>query len=696
MRSPRKWLWLAPFCLAHAGSRLLAAEPAEGLVATYVVKEASGPAWSDVVVEPNVALSVPAGFPPTPFLPALPTRAQAGDTVRPGKFQVAWTGYLSAELRTAYEFVAVLNGGLELEINGKKVFQATSAGAASRPSPPVTLNKGLNQFRAAYTSPDQGDAFLRLLWREAEEGTVLEPVDRRFFSHPTPQPTLDARDRLRLGREVLFEYRCLKCHAEPISAAVPDASMDAPSFEGIGSRRAYDWMRQWILHPQALRPSAFMPRLLNDENAADESVALAAFLSSQTSIRDHPASVRASKVDAQNGRKLFDSLLCTACHNPPDTPKADPTKITLNHVRQQFTAGSLQSFLLEPERHFAWIRMPNFRLSAVEAQQLAAFLEQSAGPAPDITAPNSPAILARGKHLLQTRGCLNCHPMDLPNEYEAPTLSSLKPEAWTKGCLADQPPADPRVPIFQLAPREKAALRAFAATDRSALGRQCDTEFAERQSRLLKCTGCHGRHEGFPPFEILGAKLKPEWIDAFLSGQIQYKPRPWLPARMPEFKTPAPYLARGLVRQHGFPPSTPPAPPIDLAAAAIGRKLAGPDGGFNCVSCHSVGPVKATQVFESEGVNLAHSASRLLHAYYHRWVLNPLQIDAQTKMPAFFDQGRSPLIEIFDGDAEKQIEAIWQVPSARRQNAVSTPATVSLENANQNPSPRPTYPKSNL
>jgi hypothetical protein len=44
-------------------------------------------------------------------------------------------------------------------------------------------------------------------------------------------------------------------------------------------------------------------------------------------------------------------------------------------------------------------------------------------------------------------------------------------------------------------------------------------------------------------------------------------------------------------------------------------------------------------------------------------------------MPVYFDEGRSPLTEVLDGDAEKQIDAIWQylrlgrdIPPPRAEN----------------------------
>ena len=129
---------------------------------------------------------------------------------------------------------------------------------------------------------------------------------------------------------------------------------------------------------------------------------------------------------------------------------------------------------------------------------------------------------------------------------------------------------------------------------------------------------------------------------------------------MPAFKSRAAFLAPGLAAQHGFPPQSSSEPPINNELAKIGQKLVGKDGGFSCISCHGVGKLEAMEVFESEGINLAYSYERLLPAYYRRWVRNPLSIDPQTKMPVYFDEGKSPLTEVLGGDAEKQMDAIWE------------------------------------
>ena len=103
-----------------------------------------------------------------------------------------------------------------------------------------------------------------------------------------------------------------------------------------------------------------------------------------------------------------------------------------------------------------------------------------------------------------------------------------------------------------------------------------------------------------------------------------------------------------------------PKPTYYDALAKVGHKLNGKDGGLSCISCHGVNAQPAAEVFESEGINLGHTAARLQRSYFFRWMRLPAGVDPQTKMPAFWDDsGKSPLTEILDGDAEKQINAVW-------------------------------------
>lgn len=602
---------------------------------------------SDTLVTPGISLYVEAGRSPTPFLPAAP-------------FSADWTGWIASEIRDQYAFQADLNGELKLEINGAPVWEAAAApGTNARPSRPFRLNKGTNAFKLHYAGPPRGDAWIRLSWTTRE--FPPEPVAPAALSHP-PDPDIQIADRLRLGRELFIEFRCARCHAgPPPAAALPDLAIDAPDFDGIGSRRNADWLARWIADPASLRPSAHMPRLLHGPGAREDAESAAAFLASlkSGSAPGEPPSPSAELAGA--GKKLYETLHCLACHNTPGTTENDPQKISFGHVREKFPPGALEAFLARPGAHYTWTRMPDFRLSAEEAARLAAWLQSEAGPPPGKTPTADAAAVQRGKKVVQTAGCLNCHTLNLDNEFKARPLADLPPSAWTRGCLADKAETGSKAPEFPFTGPQRDALRAFGATDRASLTRHVPAEFATRQAAILRCAECHGKFEGFPPFEILGEKLRPEWMGAFIAGEVAYKPRPWIEARMPAFPRYAAGLAAGLAEAHGLPPIAGAEPAVDQEAAGVGRKLVSANGGFFCVSCHAVGKTAAMQVFESNGVNLAYTGARLRKSYFQRWVRNPLRIDPITKMPAYFDsEGHSQLVDFYNGDAEKQIDAIWQ------------------------------------
>ena len=628
----------------------------------------NGSTVSDLSTVPNVWLYVGAGKSPTPFLPA-------------GKFTTTWEGFLNAELRSTYLFQAVLNGSLEVEINGAVAIETESGGGASPLTKPVQLSKGPNPFRATFTSPVRGDALVRLGW--TEKGTNTAPIADSAFTHTTTPELARAAERY-LGRELFFESRCVKCHTgASADAAVPELQMDAPSLEGIGARRHFEWMARWILDPKSVRPAAHMPKLLHGTKAKEDAEAIAAYL---FWLKDEPLTkFSAPLVTRQNTpaegdgapssgepKPLYERLHCAGCHNPPDATEIDPKKLSQKGIGTKFPQGKLAAFLRAPEAHYAWTRMPNFRLSEAEAKELEAYLLGASEKPKAVTAPADPATIGRGKSLLQTAGCLNCHKgLKLDYQFKAPPLDALvsshrkdRQKLPPGDCLGATPAAD-----YGFTGGQRAALDLFTLDGLPSLTRHVPAEFAQRQTRLLNCSACHGQIDLVPPLEILGGKLKPEWAAEFIAGDIPHKIRfdahpkgePWVAARMPGFKTRATWLAEGLAELHGYPPKSPAEPPVDMDLAKAGQKLVGKDGGFSCVSCHAVGPLLALEVFESEGVNFAWSADRLQPDYYRRWIRNPLAIDPQTKMPVYFDEeGRSPLTEILDGNGDRQLDAVWE------------------------------------
>jgi cytochrome c551/c552 len=662
---------------------------------------------SDTMVLPNLWLYAEDGKPATPFLPA-------------GKFTAVFEGIILGELRANYFFKAEeLGGSLKLEINNTVVLDTSAPGTLSKS---VQINKGANRVQATFTSASQGDSFVRVGW--TEKGTNVNPIPNSWIAHRNT-PELKKTELVYLGRELFLEHRCAKCHTEKFPSPVPELAMDAPAFDGIGTRRNYEWLAKWILDPKSTRASVHMPKLLHGAKAKEDAEAVADYLSSLTNLASSVSSIRVknlhyivtdfentnavhylpshkavSEISKRSGvnakatlgdgteppadqnqerKAIFERLHCTGCHNAPDRKDVDSTKISLKHVAQKFSQGSLVKFLQAPEDGFSWIRMPNFKLADAEAKDLAEFLLKNADkPAPPQVLDRK-SNAAHGRDLVQSAGCLNCHATaNLENKFHAPSLAKLAKEA--KGCLAGPGARPAKAPDFAFDTREREALVAFVKTDFASLSRHAPLEFATRETRSLNCTACHGQIDLVPSLDVLGGKLKPEWAKDFIAGfpfkvraDIHPKGELWVEARMPAFRSRAALLAEAMAMQQGYPPTTTAEGVIDEEAAKIGHKMIGKDNGLSCISCHAVNDLPALEVFESEGINLGLTSARLVKPYFFRWMRSPLAVDPTTKMPAYFEDGRSALTDYYDGDAEKQINALYQY--IRQGDKMAAPAT---------------------
>ncbi|MCE9609083.1 MAG: c-type cytochrome [Chthoniobacter sp.] len=669
-------LLTAPLHAQDRAARIVAPQskpaPTPGVALTF---SASGS--TDTRTARLVALEVPAGQPAATFLPT-------------GPFAARWEADILSDLRAEFSFAAEVQGAVKVTLNSAVILE----GSARVESLPVKLQKGANRLVVDFTSPAKGDALLRLLWSSKE--FPWEPVPPTVFQHDANLPALRAGTALRDARLLFAQLRCTACHdAAGLLPAkgegMPELAQDAPQFGELGAKFNEPWLAAWINDPHAIRPHALMPKVFPgkpgeiDQRAAD----LAAYfvsLGGQAEEKPQDSALIAP------GGALFANLGCIACHSRPDADadaKDEFDRIPLTHVRAKWAANKLTAYLKDPAQSFAWNRMPHFRLSDDEAAKLTAYLflsakrEFPAGPKGDAT---------RGSQLLVSSGCLNCHAGLLPTT--APTFAVMAKTGWTKGCLGPDAAARGKAPDFALTPAQREALVAFAATGLGSLKQDVPAEFAERQIANLRCTACHARdgqasvwsqlesemeplkaaaplEEGegkpvattvLPALTWLGEKLHPAWMAQFIAGHGKDKPRPWLIARMPGFPAGvADGLAAGLSHSHGFPLTDPAPAAPDAAKLKAGATLLTENGGFNCVQCHGLGDRAATAVFEAPGPNFALTRERIRPHYFHRWLLFPTRIDAETKMPRFADDsGKTPITEFFDGKASEHYDAIWQ------------------------------------
>lgn len=577
----------------------------------------------DALVVPNAAFYIPAGSAP-------------GSLLEPGEFEAEMTGFVSVDLRGLYAFQLEASGSAELLINGQQILSMTAPGK-SEVSRRVRLNKGTNALMLKLTPPNNGAAQVRLFWKPRNVAKPV-PIPAGALKHDEADAELRNANLVRAGAMAFAEYRCARCHAVE-EGGWREFEMDAPSLEGIGSRLRQEWMEEWIADPQKVRPGARMPRTVSREDAADIAAHLASLALS--------GPVNSKSGNAGNGEKLYSTLQCGTCHDGDE-----PRQISLRTVSRKFQPGAIADYLLDPQAHYRWNPMPNFKLAKSEAADLEAFLFPPV--AAEVTRPGS----VRGRALMESSGCVKCHGGAAATDSRSPTLKQIA-TAPEKGCLD---PANDHSPRYTFAESERQALGAFVAGARaSGMPMDSPIETAMRRSEALRCASCHDRADGVIRLELIGGKLKPEWAEAFLRDAVPYKPRPWLAARMPSFSMHARDLAAGLAALHGLPPESRKEGALSLEQAGVGAKLISAAGGFSCVACHAVGASSGAMVVESPGINLAYAAERLQKGFFHRWILNPLALDPTTKMPVYFDEnGQSQLVEILEGDGEKQIEAMWQ------------------------------------
>jgi mono/diheme cytochrome c family protein len=534
----------------------------------------------------------------------------------------------------------------------------------------VRLKKGANPIVVRYAAPADGPAALRLYW--AERTNPAEPIPPTVLTHDASDAELIGHLKLRAGRELFAKLRCAKCHTS--DSAMPEAMADAPSLAGVGSRLRADWMARWIDDPGAVRHDASMPRVFPpaDPRGADVAAYLATLKAGDPSDKDFAVT------ESARGARLFTGLGCIACHSFEDGKRN-----SLAGAKQKFFAGSLVSYLRDPQAHYAWNPMPDFQLSDDEARQLSAYIWSRAAGEP-LPKNLRSASAARGKELFASSGCVNCHAVEEQERDGARTKIRV-----VRGCLAADDAGRGAAPDFALTEPQRAALAAVVEAGPSSVGHDTPADFADRQMRALNCVACHtldaqldtwsglkdeiatiqstaardelAGDQSRPSLTWAGERLRTDWMARFIAGSIEEKPRPWLAARMPSFgETRGTLLAKGLALHHGIlPGASDPEPPIDEELAAVGRRLVGKEKGFSCVTCHAVGAAPAISPFEAYGPNFTLTADRMRHDFYTRWVRNPQRYEPGTRMPQYADMdGKTSFRDVFEGDAAKQFEAI--------------------------------------
>ena len=471
------------------------------------------------------------------------------------------------------------------------------------------------------------------------------------------------------GKVWIDALGCVACHDD---GSRNEGQGFGPDLTHVGDRVRPEWLLSFLSNPHQSKPGTLMPDLvtalpISERNETVE--ALIHFLMARKAEDEQPIQPIGGSVEI--GQRLFHSIGCFACH--PFGEDLKPSAWLAN-LQSKYKPNGLLAFLKDPLSVHPNGIMPDMGLTHDEASDLAAFLiGQSSSTVPSFQLVRSK--VEQGQRLFGGLGCAQCHTSlgvepDIGNNKSltGPSFEVVDP---SKGCLShDKGPW----PDFYLS---DAQIRDITAALKS---RETLSESEQIQSHLVRfnCIACHERdgvggvsesRDSFfttsdlnlgeqgrvpPSLDGVGAKLNPVWLRKVLvQGAVA---RPYLNVRMPRFgATVADHVVGLFVHADVLPPVGDIEMPNQNDSRRAGRDLAGVDG-MACITCHSF---KGTKTGAMGGMDLTLPGQRLTRDWFHHYMRQPQRFRPGTLMPDFWPEGHSSKPDILEGDASKQIEALW-------------------------------------
>jgi mono/diheme cytochrome c family protein len=447
------------------------------------------------------------------------------------------------------------------------------------------------------------------------------------------------------GKKIVESVGCVACHItgnESRWDAGPRRTFGQP-LQNVGNKTSYVWLYNWVRDPKHFSADTYMPDLrLTDAQVADvatylttlkgpagESAKAAAdpkvadevlfdYLSAIMPVEQ--ARVSLAKMDAKAkqldlGRRTIARYSCFSCHEIKGFENEQPIGTELSEQGSKLTS----------RLDFAFVDIEHTKLDWFHTKM------------------KDPRIFDRNR-ILRPLEKLRMPDYRMTDEEAHLLVTAL---------MSFQRDVQPRQALRQTSMRNDALVA----------GRN----FVSRRN----CVACHeierngGDYKKLVTDESLapplltpeGAKVKPDWLYAFLRAPITI--RPWLDVRMPTFglgddhlnsviayfgavsNTMRPFATHTVVR----------ASDATATGAQLFEKL-------RCQQCHVLGAIPKDQPTSNLAPDLRMASERLQPDWILEWLRRPSDIQPGTRMPAFWPDFPKSYYPELGGDAAAQIRAV--------------------------------------
>ena len=532
------------------------------------------------------------------------------------------------------------------------------------------------------------------------------------------QSSLNHASSFTSAKRLMIESGCHGCHEVKGFTDLPKIG---PDLSRIGSKTSAEWVFGWLKDPRSYNPRTRMPNFQFNEDQAEAITAYLMKVSGESDYTPVPSLPAGGDLERGEVLvETVGCLACHAVGEKTKVRELRGTSYDiapeLTRVGSKVNRSWLYDWIRNPRHFNPTTKMPSLRLTEQEARDVVSYLMSLRGPAEPVTLDLSDEkVIQQGEKLIREYGCSGCHAirgmekegrvsvalsnfgrkkveeMDFGDTEIHHTWNDWVKNKLTNSRVFATDRIEQKMPVFAFSDEEIGQLRMFllAQTKDEPDARyiqvfdrkQQNIEQGRRLTYHYNCQQCHelegkGAYIGAtledvaflpPPITGEGGKVQEPWLHGFLKEPSRVgQPnsiRPWIKVRMPTFSLSSAEINTitkyflGLSDQDldlrdysAFAP--------DNQMISVGRTIF---NDFQCAKCHPTGNVsfrKGELSTQDLAPDLTKARGRLKPEWIVDWLADPGKIQQGTRMPTFFPDGQSPLPDVLDGDAQRQMVAI--------------------------------------